>query len=151
LFPIKPVRYWFHQRVAVGAKYLQQIAQLHCCNYSQCIKELGSRARVEALSSLWRESSSRISFLFGSSGVRMITYSNWTKAKLFDLDFSMAIITPDEKTKKPDLPRYIKINQCGFVLPNSFPIIGKDKRGNYWLSGYMNKGHWRKIEEHADA
>lgn len=49
--------------------------------------------------------------------------------------------------KKPGGPSYIQNNQFGLVLPNGFPIIGKDAEGNYWLSGYMNKGHWEKIDE----
>jgi len=44
-------------------------------------------------------------------------------------------------------PKYIQNNQFGLTLPNGFPIIGKDNAGNYWLSGYINKGHWNMIAE----
>ncbi|KAL7787061.1 hypothetical protein V8C37DRAFT_274641 [Trichoderma ceciliae] len=111
------------------------------------IKELGSRAQVEAFSALWRESNGKIPPFFGNGSMHMITYSNWSKAKLFDVDFSAAVVTPSKGAGKSGLPTYIQNNQLGLVLPNGFPIIGKDCCGNYWLSGYMNKGHWGKIEE----
>ncbi|RFU77406.1 hypothetical protein TARUN_4823 [Trichoderma arundinaceum] len=111
------------------------------------IKELGSRAQVEAFTALWRESSGKIPPFFGNGGMHMITYSNWTKAKLFEVDFSAAVLTPANGNRKSGLPTYIQNNQFGLVLPNGFPIIGKDNEGNYWLSGYMNKGLWGRIEE----
>ncbi|KAK6445693.1 hypothetical protein FP744_10001942 [Trichoderma asperellum] len=109
------------------------------------IKQLGTRAQVEAFMSIWRESSTKLPLFFGGSGMYMITYSNWSKAKLYELDFSAAMVKPGEGNKKPGFPTYIQNNQFGLVLPNAFPIIGKDNDGNYWLSGYMKKGQWEKI------
>ncbi|KUJ12620.1 uncharacterized protein LY89DRAFT_757174 [Mollisia scopiformis] len=113
------------------------------------INQLGTRAQVEAFASMWRESSStKLPPFFGNSGMHMITFSNWSKARLFETDFSAAVITPGNGSgRKPGRPSYIQNNQFGLVLPNGFPIIGKDAEGNYWLSGYMNKGQWAKIEE----
>lgn len=111
------------------------------------IRQLGTRAQVEAFASMWRESIAKLPPFFGSSGMHMVTYSNWTKAKLYELDFSAAIVKPGERNKKPGFPTYIQNNQFGLVLPNAFPIIGKDNEGNFWLSGYMNKGQWEKIGE----
>ncbi|KAM0444459.1 hypothetical protein ACHAO4_010154 [Trichoderma viride] len=109
------------------------------------IQQLGTRAQVEAFASLWRESSVKLPPLFGSSRIHMITYSNWSKARLYELNFSAATVKPGEGNKKPGFPTYIQNNQFGLVLPNAFPIIGKDNEGNFWLSGYMNKGQWEKI------
>lgn len=111
------------------------------------IRQLGTRAQVEAFASLWRESSAKLPPLFGSSRMHMITYSNWSKARLYELDFSTATVKPGGGNKKPGFPTYIQNNQFGPVLPNAFPIIGKDNDGNFWLSGYMNKGQWEKIGE----
>ncbi|KAF4625251.1 hypothetical protein G7Y89_g12920 [Cudoniella acicularis] len=116
------------------------------------IKDLGTRAQVEAFAGMWRESQGRLPPFFGDRSMHMITFSNWSKARLFETDFSAAVVTPKdredrERGRKPGTPSYIQNNQFGLVLPNGFPIIGKDVQGNYWLSGYMNKGHWAKIEE----
>lgn len=112
------------------------------------IEELGTREQVEAFAAMWRESSGKLPPFFGNRGMHMITFSNWSKAGLFETDFSAAVVTPGKEFgKKPGRPSYIQNNQFGLILPNGFPIIGKDNDGNYWLSGYMNKGHWGKIEE----
>jgi hypothetical protein len=109
------------------------------------IAELGTRKQVEAFFSLWRQNPRKLPPFFGDRNMRMITYSNWTKANLFELDFSAAIAEgcDDTKTAKP---RYIQNTQMGLTFPNAFLIIGKDGLGNHWLSGYMNKGHWAGVE-----
>lgn len=109
------------------------------------IKKLGTRSQVETFASMWRESSAKLPPFYGKPSMHMITYSNWSVAKLFDIDFSAALVT--RTGNKPCKPSYIQNNQFGLVLPNGFPIVGKDGQGNYWMSGYMNKGHWALIEE----
>jgi hypothetical protein len=108
------------------------------------ITELGTPEQVEAFFAMVRESSGKLPPFFGDRNMHMVTFSNWTKAKLFDVDFSSAIVGTDRT--KVAKPRYIQNNQIGLTLPNGFPIIGKDNHGNYWLSGYMNRSHWDNIE-----
>lgn len=115
------------------------------------IQQLGTRAQVEAFASMWRKSSSKLPPFFGSSRMHMITYSNWSKARLYELDFSKAIVKSGDSNKKPGFPTYIQNNQFGLVLPNAFPVIGKDNEGNFWLSGYLNKGQWGKIGEQLSS
>ncbi len=57
------------------------------------------------------------------------------------------VTTGKEPGRRVGRPSYIQNNQFGLILPNAFPIIGKDLDDNYWLSGYLNKGLWGKIEE----
>jgi hypothetical protein len=111
----------------------------------QAIQELGTREQVEAFYALLRESSTKLPLFFGDRNMHMITYSNWTKAKLFNVDFSAAIVGGGEGGVAK--PVYIQNNQLGLTLPNGFPIIGKDNEGNYWLSGYMSEGVWEGIQE----
>jgi hypothetical protein len=108
------------------------------------IKELGTRDQVESFAALWRSSWGKLPPFFGDSGMLMLTYSNWSKARLFETDFSAAVVTPGTGKGRPS---YIQNNQFVLVLPNGFPIVGRDGEGNYWLSGYMNQGHWGRIEE----
>jgi hypothetical protein len=112
------------------------------------IVELGTRPQVEAFYAMIRESQAKLPPFFGDRNMHMITYSNWTKAKLFEVDFSAAVVQMgDGRGMNMGRPKYIQNNQFGLTLPNGFPIIGKDNAGNYWLSGYMNKGHWNMIAE----
>lgn len=88
--------------------------------------------------------------MFGSWDMDLVTYSNWTRAKLFDFDFSAAAVGVDN-VGRPVKPAYVQNNQFGLKLPNAFPIMGKDGEGNYWLSGYLKKGQWGRIEAQLDT
>ncbi|KAI1498319.1 hypothetical protein F5X99DRAFT_335160 [Biscogniauxia marginata] len=116
----------------------------------KAITDLGTRAQVEAFTGMWRESVGKLPPFFGDRNMHMLTYSNWSKARLYDVDFSKAIATPHQTTSKSGRPTYVQNNQFGLILPNGFPIIGKDNEGNYWLSGYLNQGQWAKIEKELE-
>ena len=112
------------------------------------INELGTREQVESFQAMVRNNSAKLPPFFGDRNMHMVTLSNWTKAKLFDVDFSPAMIGENtDETVEKGKPRYIQNTQNGLILPNGFPIIGKDSGGNYWLSGHMKKGHWARIEK----
>lgn len=78
--------------------------------------------------------------------MHMITYSNWSKATCLETDFSVAVVKSGNGCGRPV---YIQNNQFGLILPKAkaFLIVGKDNEGNYWVSGYLKKGHWEKIEK----
>ncbi|TVY83701.1 Transcriptional regulator sdnM [Lachnellula suecica] len=106
------------------------------------IKELGTRPQVEAFAAMWRESQGRLPPFFGDRAMHMITFSNWSKARLFETDFSAAVVTPGKNSRNPGMPSYIQNNQSGLVMPNGFPIIGKGNsqslskrafRGRTWV------------------
>ncbi|KAL6862087.1 hypothetical protein J3F83DRAFT_767708 [Trichoderma novae-zelandiae] len=131
-----PIQYVFEKPLSYMAAVIRS-----------AIQELGSRSQVEAFFALWRESSGKLPPFFGNGSMHMITYSNWCKAKLFDADLSAAVLKSSKKSGRSGSPTYIQNNQFGLAVPNAFPIIGKDKDGNFWLSGYMNKGLWGRIEQ----
>ncbi|KAK9772522.1 putative Acyltransferase [Seiridium cardinale] len=58
----------------------------------QALEQLGSRSQIDAYAALWRQSWGRLPPLFGDPGMHMITISNWAKARLFNTDFSAAIV-----------------------------------------------------------
>lgn len=108
------------------------------------ITDLGTRKQVESFFSLVRQNPGKLPPFFGDSNMHLITFSNWSKANLYELDFGAAVT----KGFSADLakPRYIQNTQLGFTPPNAFPIIGKDREGNFWLSGYLKRGQWAEIE-----
>lgn len=88
--------------------------------------------------------------MFGNWKMDLITFSNWTRARLFDKDFSAAAVGA-EVAGRPMRPTYVQNNQFGLKLPNAFPIMGRDTSGNYWLSGYLKRGHWTRIEAQLES
>lgn len=115
------------------------------------ITELGQRGQVEAFASLWRAARYRIPPLFGSSTMYTVAFSNWTKAKLFETNFSAAVIKRKTSDPKPlskvGKPSYIHHCRFGLVGLNLLIVVGKDAEGNYWLDGCTERAHWSRIEE----
>jgi hypothetical protein len=119
------------------------------------IVELGTRPQIEALASMVNESYAKTGYppLVGDATMHMINFTNWTKAKLYETDFSAAVVnhsqSNSERFNKPGMPSYIQ--PCGFSksfsLRNAFSIVGKDAAGNYWMMGSLRKGIWGNIEE----
>ncbi|KAI7782915.1 hypothetical protein LA080_012788 [Diaporthe eres] len=104
-----------------------------------------TRPQAETFLYMWRKSWGKMPPMFGNWKMDLITFSNWTRAKLFDRDFSAATVEA-EVAGRPVRPTYVQNNQFGLKLPNAFPIMGRDTSGNYWLSGYLKRGHWTRIE-----
>ncbi|KAI0103414.1 hypothetical protein F4814DRAFT_96633 [Daldinia grandis] len=122
------------------------------------IAEQGTRAQVEARVAVDQAAGKRgKSALYGDPAMTPIMISNWSKAKFFDTDFSAAVVRPGADPKKRankiGRPSYVQPNGLinGMPTRNSFPIVGKDAAGNYWLSGTLQKGLWRQVQEDMDA
>ncbi|PVH94467.1 hypothetical protein DM02DRAFT_693028 [Periconia macrospinosa] len=113
----------------------------------RAIAELGTREQVEAFFEMTRESKMKLPPFFGGGNAHMVTFSNWTKAGLFEVDFSAAMKESGGVGSGGGKPRYIQNCQFGFTMPNGFPIIGKDGDGNYWISGYLGVEVWKGLGE----
>jgi hypothetical protein len=118
------------------------------------IKEQGTRSQIEAFAALYQKTISETAYtpVFGDSTSQMIIFSNWSKAKFFDIDFSSAVtkqgIPLEKRANALGQPSYIYPSEHmnGFPSRNSFPIFGKDAAGNYWLAGTMRASVWPKVE-----
>ncbi|KAG4222288.1 hypothetical protein PC116_g29237 [Phytophthora cactorum] len=122
------------------------------------IAEQGTRAQVEARAAIDLAAGKRgKTALFGDPAMVPMMISNWSKAKFFDTDFSAAVVRPgadpEKRANKTGRPSYIQPNGLmnGMPTRNSFPIVGKDAAGNYWLSGTLRKGLWTQVQEEMDA
>ncbi|KAF3057231.1 lysR family regulatory protein [Daldinia childiae] len=122
------------------------------------IAEQGTRAQVEARAAVDLAAGKRgKSAMYGDPAMAPIMISNWSKAKFFDTDFSAAVVRPgadpEKRANKIGRPSYIQPNGLvnGMPTRNSFPIVGKDAAGNYWLSGTLQKGLWRQVQEEMNA
>ena len=109
------------------------------------IKEQGSRAQVEAYTSLIRKDpSNRAPPFFGDSSMKLFMFSNWQKANMYGTDLSAAAVTP---RTTPLLPSYVQSVQGPYNFTDGLIIVGKDAEGNYWMSGYRAKGLWGMMEK----
>ena len=80
-------------------------------------------------------------------------FSNWHKARFFDVDFSGAVtrtgLPLEQRANKIGRPSYINVTgyENGFTIRNGGPVIGKDAAGNWWLSWVMRKEAWSAVEK----
>ncbi|KAJ9655502.1 hypothetical protein H2201_008795, partial [Coniosporium apollinis] len=102
--------------------------------------EGGTRERVEALAGMKRQCLAQTGHswpIFGDASMKMMSYSNWTKGKYFETDFSAAIVKEGlprtTRAEKPGFASMVQFNAWStkFDLRNLMPIIGKDAAGKY--------------------
>ncbi|RYP20343.1 hypothetical protein DL766_008202 [Monosporascus sp. MC13-8B] len=72
---------------------------------------------------------------YGDGWMNMLIFSNWSKGRFFETDFSAAVSCQYRKN----------FNSWATV-----PIVGKDGAGNYWLQPTARKGFWDKIQKAMD-
>lgn len=83
----------------------------------------------------------------------LMTYSNWSKGKFFDIvDFSPAIIKsgkPGPVVPKPGRPVYFSSTAVTPppTMRNVYNISGRDAAGNYWITGVLLPQVWPKFDE----
>ena len=95
--------------------------------------------------------------VFGDSSMIVVVFSNWSAAKFFEVDLSVAVVReglPREKRSNAlGRPSFLNsdANITGFSSRNTFPIMGKDAGGNYWIRGSLRSGIWPVIERSLEA
>ncbi|KDN60021.1 hypothetical protein CSUB01_10711 [Colletotrichum sublineola] len=111
------------------------------------IREQRTKVQIEAYSSLMRKALiTMMPPFFGNSSMRLLMFSNWTRANLYDFDLSAAAI-PAQDRDKPLFPYYVQTAQTPHNFPDGNIIVGRDKEGNFWLSGFKQKKEWKAMEQ----
>lgn len=112
------------------------------------IVESRQRQQVEAYAALWREFPGRIPPLFGTPTMHAVACSNWSKAKLFKIDFSAALVEPSLRASRVELrPSYVQSLLAGVNASNGMIVLGEDAFGGYWLTAFTHARHWATIEQ----
>ncbi|OAL46251.1 hypothetical protein IQ07DRAFT_547509 [Pyrenochaeta sp. DS3sAY3a] len=106
-----------------------------------------TRAQVEASQRLRRENGGE-AVLYGESDAVIQVFTNWLKAKLFQMDFSAAIVKEarvggeEAKGYVRGQPAYLHVNSASsksFPLRGSGSCMGQDHQGNFWIGTKMRK------------
>ena len=84
--------------------------------------------------------------MFGEPGMRMVVFSNWTKAKFFELDFGAAVA--GGAGAGGVRPSFVNLSgeSSGLSPRGSWPILGKDSSGGYWVQGNLRTDFWERVE-----
>ncbi|KAH7182420.1 uncharacterized protein B0J16DRAFT_400636 [Fusarium flagelliforme] len=112
------------------------------------LNEQRTREQVEAYQAMVLDSIAPLPVFFGNGNTYQISYTNWTKAGLFQADFSAAAV---KERSEPLYASYIGHCQVPFKFPEGFVVVGKDVRENTWLCAYRVAGLWEKVEKELEA
>ncbi|KAG9570750.1 hypothetical protein KCU71_g1315, partial [Aureobasidium melanogenum] len=116
----------------------------------QTTNQLSTRAQVEARFSLDRAWQRRTGHpaLYGDPWMRMIICTNWIKSKIYDVDFSPALLGRSSGNSNAVCPTYNQLHAIikDFDLINGF-AISKDADNNYWIYSQLDTKHRSKVEQ----
>jgi hypothetical protein len=92
--------------------------------------------------------------MFGDGGTRLVIFSNWTKAGFFDLDFGAAVAGPKQTegcitANATAKPTFVNLagESSGLSPRGSWPILGREQLGGYWIQGNMRNDLWKGVEQ----
>jgi hypothetical protein len=112
-----------------------------------------TREQVEAVAALHKASLEKSGYtaMFGSPSQYLLVLSNWHRVKLYEIDFSPALINPAQKAKnslagKPTYVHPVGYNN-GFSIRNFGAVSGRDHEGNWWFTWFTGDDTWEIIEK----
>lgn len=94
--------------------------------------------------------------LYGDSGMSFLAYSNLHGGRLYEMDFSPAVLTPETdslsrrpKSYRSGTPSFVNSTstEAGISPRGTGIIVGKDKAGYWWIIACLREGAWKKIEQ----
>jgi hypothetical protein len=85
-----------------------------------------------------------------------VGFSNWHRARFFDMDFSGAVLQPGTplatRSNKLGQPSLILTNghTDGFSTRNIGPLMGRDAAGNWWIQCALRTSAWTSVEKQLE-
>ncbi|KAI0146865.1 hypothetical protein GGR57DRAFT_516703 [Xylariaceae sp. FL1272] len=134
-------RFWYPQ-ASLLANSVRESIQIH-----------RSVEQLQAQDAAFRESKAKTGRLplYGDSDMLLQVVTNCYRGRLFQLDFSPAVITPvgEGQTSKKCLPVFLSCTgmETKWAARNGIAILGKTDNGDWWLSSCLRHDVWDKIEE----
>ena len=123
------------------------------------IVEQSTYKQVEAHAALTRKAVDQTGrpAMFGDGGTRLVIFSNWTKADFFALDFGAAVAGPRQTegyttANTTAKPTFVNLagESSGLSPRGSWPILGREQQGGYWMQGNMRNDLWKSVEQELE-
>ncbi|KAI1261787.1 putative LysR family regulatory protein [Xylariaceae sp. FL1019] len=138
-----------------AAKYLSTTYPLGLLANSvrESIQIHRSVGQLQAQDAAFRETKAKTGRLplYGDSDMLLHVVTNCYRGKLFQLDFSPAVLRPVGlgQTSKKCLPVFLSCTgmETKWAARNGTAILGKTDNGDWWLSSRLRHDVWDKIEE----
>ena len=118
------------------------------------IQEQGTRDEMEGFYTMMRAAMKKGGqVVIGDWRSKLMVISNWTKAKLFETDFSAAVVKEGIPLQRRNTPlgRPSGLIAAGFMNGYSgryaAPIYGKDADGTHWMSIELRTSSWWGVRE----
>ncbi|KAI0534903.1 putative LysR family regulatory protein [Xylaria digitata] len=94
--------------------------------------------------------------IYGDSGMLLLPSTNWQRGKLFQLDFSPAIIArkqPENENPYKGKPSFVTSTsvETRTSMRNATVLVGKDQTGIWWLITRLRLQAWKSIEKQLNA
>lgn len=89
--------------------------------------------------------------LYGDSNMQISPFSNWQKAKMFDIDFSEAVVGGGKNVVAKPKFGTPGVTARSMPLRNAGNLIGKDTEGNWWVGGTLTKEAWKNVQKAVEG
>lgn len=111
-----------------------------------------TRPQMEARWRLHRAEYARSGYppLYGEGDMQMTTFTNWHKARIFDVDFSAAVVGGGDGKEAPVAkPVYAMPDATvqGLPLRMSGNLVGRDSQGHWWVGGILTSETWANVRK----
>ncbi|KAJ5388992.1 Transferase [Penicillium cataractarum] len=114
--------------------------------------------QVEAMTALQMETMETTGYLalVGDPRMLLLSCSNWNKARLYDMDFSSAVVRKSpsadiDRLRAPGKPTYVNgVQHSANSFRNVLSVKGKDSAGNWWLTGVLRTNAWKRVQAQLD-
>ncbi|QGA12400.1 hypothetical protein EYB26_000044 [Talaromyces marneffei] len=111
--------------------------------------------QVQAIAAGQREAKEKTGqpAIYGDVGAFLFACSNWHRGKLFQIDFSPAVVkanpSQSERANLPGRPLLVFVTGkfVGFSPRNSLAVMGKDADGNWWMKNVLRTSLWSAVKE----
>ncbi|KAJ5787607.1 hypothetical protein N7457_002597 [Penicillium paradoxum] len=121
----------------------------------QSLAQQRTTEQVEAMAALQMQTMEKTGYLVlvGDPRMTLLSCSNWNKARLFDMDFSSAILqnsvqSNSQQSQNAGKPSFVNgVQHSANSFRNVLSVIGKDAGGNWWLTGVLRTDAWAHVEQ----
>ncbi|KAL7957995.1 putative LysR family regulatory protein [Trichoderma compactum] len=113
--------------------------------------------QVQAQDAEYRESKRKTGHLplYGDSDMLLCLVTNVYRGRLYQMDFSPAVVAQGDQEKKKKVGRPMFVNftamESRWATRNGSAILGKSNTGDWWMSSRLRHDVWKKVEKHFET